>query len=79
MIRIHFAKLLDDKAFRENRRITIVEVANETGLSRSTLTRLSTQRGYNARLDAIDVLCGYLDCQPGDLLEYLPNTDISTE
>lgn len=25
------------------------------------------------RMDIIDRLCEYLDCQPGDLIEYIPN------
>lgn len=71
MIRIRLKQLLDDKSFRERSRVTIGDVAENTGLSRATLTRILNQPGYNARLDAVNALCRYLHCQPGDLLEYV--------
>jgi putative transcriptional regulator len=68
MIRIRFRQVLEDKAFREHRRIGLAEVSAATGLSRTTLTRISNVAGYNATLDAIDALCRYFDCDPGELL-----------
>lgn len=44
------------------------EISAATGLSRTTLTRISNVAGYNATLDAVDALCTYFDCEPGDLL-----------
>ena len=69
MIRILFKKLLDDKAFNERRRITVLEVAKETGISKATLTRIANTPGYNTNTDTLDSLCKYFDCDPGDLLE----------
>ena len=71
MIRIRLRQMLDDKSFEEGRRITIGDISEATGISRATLTRIVNQPGYNARLEAIDELCGYFKCQPGDLLEYI--------
>lgn len=71
MIRIRFIQLLDDKGFREGRRISLAEVAKETGISRPTITRIINTAGYNLGLDGVDALCRYLECQPGDLLEYV--------
>lgn len=68
MIRIRFRQVLEEKAFREHRRIGMAEISAATGLSRTTLTRISNVAGYNATLDAIDALCTYFDCEPGDLL-----------
>jgi len=74
MIRTKIKQLLDDKSFRERRRITLAEVSEQTGISRATVTRIANVPGYNANLDAIDALCAYFDCQPGDLLEWIPQT-----
>ncbi len=71
MIRIRLKQLIDDKSFQERSRITIGDVVENTGLSRATLTRILNLPGYNVRLDAVDALCRYLQCQPGDLLEYV--------
>lgn len=72
MIRIKLRQLLDDKAFSERRRITMNEVAEATGISRPTLTRIVNVPGYNTNTDTISALCDFLNCTPCDLLEYLP-------
>lgn len=71
MIRIRFKQLLDDKGFKERRRISVSEVVKESGVSQTTLSRIANTPGYNARLDAIDALCKYFGCTPGELLEFV--------
>ena len=71
MIRILFKQQLDEKSFRDKRRITIKEVAETTGISRPTLTRLSNNAGYNTNTDTINLLCEYFECEPGDLLKWV--------
>lgn len=69
MIRIKLKQLLDEKAFKERRRITLNDVASATGISRPTLTRIANVPGYNTNTDTIDALCKYFDCEAGDLLQ----------
>ncbi|MDX8381038.1 MAG: helix-turn-helix transcriptional regulator [Ghiorsea sp.] len=73
MIRILLMKKLDDKSFKENRRVTLNEVSEATGLSRPTLTRIANIQGYNTNTDTINALCKYFDCLPKDILEYYPD------
>lgn len=68
MIRILFNQQLDEKSFRERRRITLNDVAEETGLSRPTLSRLANVPGYVTSTDTIEKLCRYFGCSPGELL-----------
>lgn len=75
MIRVLVKKLLDDKAFREKRRITLQEICAETGISRATLTRIVSSSGHNANLETIEALCKYFDCTPCDLLELVPEEE----
>ncbi len=49
----------------------MAEVVEATGLSKATLSRIANTPGYNANLDAVDALCRYFECRPGDLLEYV--------
>lgn len=44
----------------------------KNGISSSTLDKLKHGKGG---LDArtIDKICALLDCQPGDIMEYMPN------
>lgn len=73
MIRVLFVKLLDDKRFAENRKITINEVAEKTGIGRATLTRISNDQNYAVGTHIIDKLCDYFDCDVGDILEKVPS------
>ena len=69
MIRILFRQALDEKSFKEGRRITLNEVSEETGISRPTLTRISNVPGYNTNTDTISALCDYFEIEPGELLK----------
>ena len=52
------------------RRLTLTKVAQDTGLSRTTLTALTTRSAKGIQFDTLNRLCAALNCQPGDLLEY---------
>lgn len=69
MLRVKLTQLLDDKGFRERKRITLNEVTDVTGISRATLTRIVNVPGYNVSSDTIEQLCKFLECTPGELLE----------
>ena len=71
MIRIRFKPLLDDKAFRERRKIILSEVVQESGISSATLSRIANTPGYNATLENINALCKYFECYICDLLEFI--------
>lgn len=62
---IKYYKLLD----RLNRaEISKEEFRKALGISSATLAKLSKNQFVS--LDVIDKICGYFDCQPGDILEY---------
>jgi len=68
VIRILFNQLLDEKSFRERKRITINDVCDATGLSRPTVSRIANVPGYVTSTETIERLCRYFHCAPGDLL-----------
>lgn len=74
MIRVLLRQQLDKKAFAERRRITLKEVAEKTGISRTTLNRIANIPGYNTNTDTIDALCAYFDCRLEDLLELVEDS-----
>lgn len=71
MIRIKLKQLLDDKVFRDGRRITLNEVSEVTGIARATLNRIANIPGYNTNTDNLDALCKYFDCTPCELLDFV--------
>ncbi|AFV04151.1 helix-turn-helix transcriptional regulator [Dehalobacter sp. CF] len=56
--------LIDKNMTRENLRVAL-------RFSPSTMAKMS--KGQNVSLDVIEKLCKYLNCQPGDLMEYIPD------
>lgn len=73
MIRFKLKELLAKREFQDNRRITLNEVGAATGIHRVTLSKVANERGYNASIEIVDRLCAYFECQPGDLLEFIPS------
>ena len=74
MIRVLLKQMLDEKSFKERRRITLNEVSESTGISRATLTRVANIPGYNTNTDTINGLCKYFECTPCELLTYITDT-----
>lgn len=71
MIRVLLKQQLDEKSFKEKRRITLNEVSEKTGVSRATLTRVANVPGYNTNTDTLNALCQYFECAVGDLITYI--------
>ena len=65
MIKCHLSRIMGEK------RLKIAEVARETGVNRGTLTRIYNESAERIELEAVNELCKFLDCQPGDLFEYI--------
>ncbi|GAA0686000.1 helix-turn-helix transcriptional regulator [Vreelandella titanicae] len=77
MIRFRLKELLAEKGFQENRRVTIDEVSQATGIHRTTLSKIANQRGYNTGTENVDRLCDYFKCKVEDIIEHVPIPDKS--
>jgi putative transcriptional regulator len=71
MIRFHLKELIADKEFAEKRRITIGEIAKETGINRMTLSKIINHPGHSTVTDNIDKLCNYFDCRVEQLVTHI--------
>lgn len=71
MIRFFLKERMADMGFREKRRITLDDVVQGTGISKNTLSRISSTRGYNTTTDNLDQLCKYFNCSLSDLAVYV--------
>ena len=72
MIHLQIKELIAAKTAQWSRRITLLEVANATGISRMTLNRMMRQQGYNTVTDHLDKLCTYFQCDLNELVRYTP-------
>lgn len=73
MIHLQIKELIAAKTAQWGRRITLLEVANATGISRMTLNRMMRQQGYNTVTDHLDKLCTYFQCDLNELVRYVPS------
>lgn len=71
MIRYHLKELIADKEFAEKRRITIGEIARETGINRMTLSKIINHPGHSTVTDNLDKLCDYFDCEIEQLATHI--------
>ena len=55
----------------EQEGLTTYKIRKEKIISESTLQNI--REGKRITTDSIAALCGALNCQPGDILEYIPD------
>jgi putative transcriptional regulator len=56
------------------RRMTLTELAERVGITIVNLSILKTGKARAIRFSTLDAICTALSCQPGDILEFLPET-----
>ncbi len=55
------------------RRIGAGELAERVGITPANLSILKNNKARAVRFSTLEALCRALDCQPADLLEYVPD------
>ena len=53
------------------RKISLNELSEQVDLTLSNLSILKTGKARAIRFSTLDAICKALDCQPGDILEYV--------
>ncbi len=64
-IRINLDRVLLD------RRISLTELSERVGITIVNLSVLKTNKAKAIRFSTLEAICKELNCQPGDLLEYI--------
>jgi putative transcriptional regulator len=55
------------------RKVSLTELSERIGISITNLSLLKTGKVKGIRFSTLDAICRELDCQPGEILEYLPD------
>lgn len=55
------------------RGMTQKELAEKTGIRPPTVSAICVGTVKHLPIDALDKICEVLDCQPADLMEYIPD------
>ena len=58
------------------RKISSSELASMIGLTQANLSILKTGKARAVRFSTLEAICKILNCQPGDILEYLVDEDV---
>ena len=53
------------------RKMSVTELANEVDITMANLSILKNNKAKAVRFTTLDAICRALDCQPGDILEYV--------
>ena len=61
------------------RKITLTELAEKIDITPANLSVLKTGKAKAIRFSTLQSLCKELRCQPGDILEYLPDDSEAAE
>jgi len=54
------------------RKMSLTELSSRVGISMTNLSLLKTGKVKGMRFATLESICRELDCQPGDILEYVP-------
>ena len=55
------------------RKMSLTELSSRIGISMTNLSLLKTGKVKGIRFSTLEAICKELDCQPGDVLEYVPD------
>lgn len=61
------------------RKISASDLASRVGITLSNLSILKNNRAKAVRFSTLTAICRELECQPGDILEYVPGDDDEEE
>jgi len=58
------------------RRMTLTQLAERTGVALQNLSILKTGKARAVRFSTLEAICFALECQPGDLLQFVEVTEV---
>ncbi len=61
------------------RRMTLTELAERIDITLANLSILKTGKARAIRFSTLEAICGALGCQPGDILEFVPESTSGSE
>ena len=57
------------------RKKKLSELSDAVGITLANLSILKNQKAKAIRLSTLNDICAFLECQPGDLLEFVPDDE----
>ena len=57
------------------RKMSLSQLAEQVDITLANLSVLKNNRAKAVRFSTLEAICKALDCQPGDILEFVPDHD----
>lgn len=57
------------------RKMSVTELSEKVGITMANISILKNGKAKAIKVDTLNKICWALDCQPGDILEYVPSDD----
>ena len=61
-----------------DRKVSSKELAERIGISPVNISRIKTGKINAIRFSTLEAICEVLRCQPGDLLEFIPDAEVAS-
>ena len=58
------------------RKMSVTELSNKLGITMANLSILKNNKARAVRFTTLNEICKVLDCQPGDILEYVEDDEV---
>lgn len=69
------AIVVDLDVMLAKRKMTLSQLSQQVNVTLANLSVLKTNKARAIRFSTLDAICAALDCQPGDLLRYIPENE----
>jgi putative transcriptional regulator len=57
------------------RKMSLTELSERVGITMANMSILKTGKAKAIRFDTLDLICQILECQPGDILEFVTESE----
>lgn len=57
------------------RKMSVTQLSEELDITMANVSILKNGKAKAVKLDTLNKVCKVLDCQPGDILEYIPDEE----
>lgn len=61
------------------RKVGLTELAKDVDITLANLSILKNNKAKAVRLSTLDAICKALDCQPGDIMEYVADDEVQAD
>ena len=74
-MRCEMAIIINVDVMLAKRKMSVTELSERVGITMANISILKNGHARAIRMETLNSICRALDCQPGDLLEYVPDRE----